>query len=350
MCVAQDSLQAANMCDVSDDKRHKTYWEKYEEEMTLRKARIQHIIPEIFSPGYSFPRQDTDDDFTITVNDHVSFGDMKDAANSNPQNAMHTNPVKGFVCTVRKFHPGTYKVTVLKLFEYPDKNFGEGDPLVIFHHEKIDPKQIGLQVIRLCQDYCDYHQGMINYINRYDWCHWRNWGAWDDFNKVNERKLIIRGDPEPAPEDESKEGEKKDEGNPFFDEQLNTFKPERASTVFFTRSENAEQLEESLKLGQFRRSEIIPELFTIHNENGTISLAVDYGALSDAEYLYAKVFQDMASEDYFALVVNGSLGVLDSNGGLPPFKPESISEIYQQYGFTTVSENSLKFNMAEFMH
>ena len=140
------------------------------QETERRVNEVKPIFDKLFGEGAKYESEKTDHSLKVFVEDMVSFGDLKDAHHTMPQNEVVGGTIVGFINTVRRFKRGYYVVSVLKPFE-------DCDPLVMFHHINVDPQKLMHQIILMSEDYCDYLREERNSINRYDWCHHRNWGG-----------------------------------------------------------------------------------------------------------------------------------------------------------------------------
>ncbi len=283
------------------------------------KKRTHEVLPilELIFSGHQYTRNLSDLSMSITIRDMVSFGDFEDAQNIKPQMQRISFTVNGFVNTVRAFLPGTYLTTVIKSFD-------SCDPLVIYHHQDVDPIKIVNHIILMTDDYCDFHEDMKNSINRYDWCQLRN----GDVSVTSERW------------DTGRKHGNTDKDNTTI--QLNKM----TNVIYFCRTEKAAQLRDAVFHGRVMKSRLIPELYKVLDENSNdIALAVDMAPYNSCDWLYAKAFQDRSSQKYFALVINCDMGELDSHhGGLP----EVVKGNFPNKSFTTVRETKLEFEMTEF--
>lgn len=298
--------------------------------LNFRHQEEDAFIKEIFSSGYVFPQQDTDDDFEVEIDDLVSFGDIKDASCTEPQNAEVDGTIVGHICTVRKFFPGKYKVTVVNLID--SERYGCNDPLVIFHHEDIDPNLLALQVIHLDDDYCVFRRGLRNYINRYDWCHWTHFsGEGGDYEKATDTVVSVLN-------------EKFKSTLPSKVTIPDLLSEHFRTLIYFTRNEDAKNLTAYIQKGHVHRSSVIKHLFSVKDDNGkTISLGINFTPFNSGEWEYGKVFEDPEIGCNYALILNGYLS-LDEG----PWKKLYTSDERSDMGFTTIHETGLKFPMSQF--
>ena len=308
---------------------------------------IRQMFRQMLVPDFVFPKQDTDDNMKLEVTGKVSFGDIVDASKENPQNEEVHGTIIGYVCTIRKFHPGNYKVTVIKPFS-DSPIYVDYDPLVIFHHTDTNPNLLAQQVLRMTDDYCTFHKDLRNSINRYDWCHFNSWSF--NYDQI------------------PSSSEQKDEDNnlhPFqvASENMISFLqqdfecvtpsvgplPEGRSwhaLIYFTKTEEAKNLVKYIQKKQIRRSSAVRYLFAVENDDGCpISLGMDFAPYSSAEWNYAKVFEDPESSCYYALILNGYNTIEEGR-----LWPEVFSQEEKlKMGFTTVKKTELKFPMNQFI-
>ncbi|XP_064081102.1 uncharacterized protein LOC135197851 [Macrobrachium nipponense] len=299
------------------------------------KRDAKTLLEEIFAPGYSFPDQDTDDTLKVTISDVAYFGDIKDVAQLSPRAQLDGNSP-----TMRKFFPGRYKVTVLKLFR--DRQSGHLiDPLVIFHHEEVDSNLLALQVVRMCSDYCSNHSQLLNSLSRHDWCHWTHYEEHvffhDDVFDCELRRatdvVASLGNAGPSRARESKV--------PIAE----VFPRDFRTLIYFARSEDAKDLKNYISKNQVRRSSVNKYVFSIEDDEGAIvSIGVNYSPFSTNEWVYSKVFEDTETGKCFALIVNGNF-----NMGCEPWNEFRTPEQRAKFGFTSVKKSKLKFPMKQFI-
>ncbi len=337
-------------------------------------SAILSILDGIFSPGYEYSKHVSDPSMKVNISDMVSFGDFEDAQHCKPQKQNVGGTIVGFINTVRSFHPGTYFATVIKPIE-------DCDPLLIYHHQQVNPTKIVDQIILMADDYCDFHLGMVNSINRYDWCEFRNWGGdceseeeeeqdevygpeYEIFDEESNLFLrykvdVIDGIELDYSEDEDGDCIDKETSKRYrfkgakesMKEKQKEVKTEiklhkEGNMIYFCDTEKAAQLKDAVLQGQVKKSEAIPELYQVLDKSqNCIALATNVGAYNSGDWLYGKSFQDKISKKYFALVVNCTLGELD-DGNIP----DIVKQKFPNRKFTTVKETNLEFNMTEFSH
>ncbi|XP_068223140.1 uncharacterized protein [Palaemon carinicauda] len=293
------------------------------------------LLEEMFKPGYVFPNQDTDDDLKVHINDVAYFGDIKDVEKlSLSDQAGKSAP------TARKFIPGRYKVTVLK--PHKDGESGQlNDPLVLFHHELIDPNLLAMQVVRMHVDYCGNHPQLMNSINRHDWCHWTHYEEHvflddDVFECELSRATDIVASLGNASASNGRESKV-----PIAE----VFPREFRTLIYFAKSEDAGAIKGYILKNQVRMSSVNKYVFSVENGQGvTVAVGINYSPFSTDEWVYAKVFEDTESDKCFALIVNGNFN-LDCEPWNELWTPEERNEM----GFTSVMESKLRFPAYQFI-
>ena len=324
---------------------------------------IRQTIRQMLVPDFVFPQQDTDDNMKLNITGKVSFGDLVNASKENPQNKEVYGTIIGYICTVRKFHPGNYKVTVIKPFSDTQK-YVEYDPLVIFHHTDINPNLLAQQVLRMTDDYCNFHRDLRNSINRYDWCHFNNWGYCDSddiISSFSEQENVDNDDSISSfseQEDEDKNWRRckvaskvmKSFLQQDFESVTSSVGPlpkgrSCSSLIYFTKTEEAKNLVKYIQKKQIRRSSAVRYLFAVENDDGCpISLGMDFAQYSSLDWNFGKVFEDPESSCYYALILNG-YNTLEEEPRPKVFSHEEKLEM----GFTTVKKTELKFPMNQFI-
>ncbi|KAK7078577.1 hypothetical protein SK128_028397 [Halocaridina rubra] len=307
---------------------------------------VKRVVKKMFTPGYKFPLQETDDNLKVNVGNLASFGDIKDASRTEPQNEDVSGTIIGYICTVRAFYPGNYKVTVIKPYN-DDRQYHINDPLVIFHHENVDPNLLVHQVIRLSEDYCEFHNGFKNSINRYDWCHWTHFGSSvDNPEEMQELDSEEKSDFTRADKTVMSVLSTKLQEAPMPTIPLpNVHEGYSRTLIYFTRTEKAEQLTSCILKNKVVRSSTIKNMFAVQDGDGeTISLGIYYTPFNSGDWEYAKAFQDSSSGSYFALILNGYLSLSEG-----PWMDMYDDKDKKKLKFTTVDKTDLKFPINRFL-
>merc|ERR1711970_1097152 len=125
------------------------------EEILARDTKALNQITEdlgnIISSEFRCLNYRQDPKLAVKINDSASFGDFYDVMENSE-------------CTIRDFHPGIYKCTLVT----PDDSF---TPVTIYHHESVDPSKIVKQCVLISKDVFE-HSNIPNQITMPDWCNW----------------------------------------------------------------------------------------------------------------------------------------------------------------------------------
>ena len=144
--------------------------------------------------AHRFLSYEKSDQAPVKVEDQVLFGDREDVklkwVGKEPEKSEG-----GTICYTRthsvKAVPGKYHHAVLTLV-FPDHRKPERtyeSKYHIVHHENVDGAAVGKWLCSI-DGHGDFK--LENYINRYDWCEWRNFGDTDDKNVELAVKLLER--------------------------------------------------------------------------------------------------------------------------------------------------------------
>ncbi len=299
------------------------------------------ILEAIFSEGYTYPTELYDPDISVCIENEVSFGDLEDIKNMNS------------FTTRRQFHPGVYKCAVLA----PEI---ECDPLVIYHHETVDPKKILHQIILMMDDYERYHQTVKNSINRYDWGKSACYGEDSDEDEVFINRYSEDVDEEkeiPDKDIEEHQSRKKERNeDPAVNIQEHQARKEKNEEppfsidkedvmVFFADSKKSKNVEDAVKSGHVIASGVIPDLYEVLDEDEKcMALTISMSQYNMTDCYNAKLFEDTTNQLCFALVINCILGDLEC--GIP----EKVKALFPDVKFTSVKKTGLMFDMAEFLN
>ena len=261
----------------------------------LTKSQLP-IYDQIFDVDCKFAKIVTDESFGVEIKDNVSFGDFGDVQSTKSQMTTVTGTIYGFINTVRTFVAGKYRFTMI----YPFCT-EQNEPFCVFHHSSVSPTRLVRKILTFT-DYDTFHYDIVNSINRYDWCHYRNWHSGDN----------------------------------------NSF----GQTIFFTQTDHADKMKNLLSQSDsdsVEKSKIIDVLSQIHKGDDTVGLAIDMGKVAKDDWLFGKLFKDPICKKYYALVVNGYISELY-------YQPVSrnIIKKFGKQNFTSIEETRLEIIMNQF--
>merc|ERR1739838_588958 len=162
--------------------------------------QITEDLGKIISSDFKSLTYKKDPKLSVQIDDSASFGDYYDVSESSD-------------CTLRSFHPGTYKCTSVT----PDQSC---TPVTIYHHESVDPAKVVKQCVLMSKDFFE-HTDVPNQITMPEWCNWVS--ADDEYipsdseseadSQVSETELVFADfvgsvfDDKPAQESDSEDHE-----------------------------------------------------------------------------------------------------------------------------------------------